>query len=271
MDGITVVERDDYSIFIIDKFSDEIKNAIRVNLSSICNGAADAATGQMMYSYSNTLKEFIKRYDTKSDNQKKGMIGELLLHIILTELLNDRFVINSPFFNIEERSVKKGFDVVLNKTGTQELWIAEVKSGETSIGKTVSNKAVELINTAKNDLVNRLNGESVSLWRNAINGARIAMSENRDDKSAIISLLQECGNLASDNSVKSDDFNVILVGTVFSSTCDQIVENDIASKQKRITYEKCFQKAYLIAIQKETYQKVYNYIESESKNEPDIT
>ena len=86
-------------------------------------------------------------------------------------MLNE-FTIDSPFFNTEERNVKKGFDVVLSKTGSTELWLAEVKSGNIHANKDVSQTAVELINTAQNDLNNRLNGDSVSLWLNAVNGAK---------------------------------------------------------------------------------------------------
>ena len=269
MKGITFVKNDYYSIIIIESFSDDIKKAIRYRLSSICYGAADAATGHSLYSYRNTLKEFIKRYENKTDKQKKGMIGELLLHIIMTELLNNQFTVNSPFFNTEERNVKKGFDVVLNKVGTHEIWLAEVKSGETHSNASI--KAVDLINTAQNDLITRLNGDSVSLWLNAINGAKIAIEETRDDRSAIISLLQQCGNSATDNSVNSKDFNVILVGNVFSSLDNRITQDAISSKYKSVINQKCFNSVYLIAIQKETYQKIYQYIESESKNESDVT
>lgn len=62
-----------------------------------------------IYSYKETVKEFIKRYKTDnnvSEDRKKGMIGELLVHIVLE--LEGRFFAASPFFNMEERSFKKG-------------------------------------------------------------------------------------------------------------------------------------------------------------------
>lgn len=39
------------------------------------------------------------------------MIGELLVHVILE--IEGRFTVASPFFNMEERSFKKGFDIAL--------------------------------------------------------------------------------------------------------------------------------------------------------------
>ena len=264
MQGITVVKNEKYAIIFINEFSDEFKDAIRARLSAICYGAADAATGRHLYSYSSTIKEFIKRYNDKTDKQKKGMIGELLLHVLLAEHLN-QFSVNSPFFNLEERSVKKGFDVVLSKSGSEELWLAEVKSGELHSGKTSSQTAVELINTAHNDLYNRLNDDSVSLWLNAVNGAKAAIDVQRDDRDAIISLLQGCGDAAAEDNLDSHNINVILVGTLYNSLKDQISEGAISTKYAKAVKKKSFRMVFLIAIQKETYQKVFQFLESESR------
>lgn len=263
MNGISVIGNERYSIFYITDLSDEIKNIIRSRLSSVCHGAADAATGHPLYSYSNTLKEFIKRYQEKSENLKKGMIGELLFHIILVELLN-QYKVNSPFFNMDERSIKKGFDVVLSEPGTHDLWLAEVKSGELHSGKSASQTSIELINAAQNDLCNRLNEESVSLWLNAVNGAKAAIEENRDDRDAIIALLRNCGDAAAQSKLCSKDINVILAGTVFHSLQDQISETAISSKHTRVVDKKCFRRVYLVAIQKETYDKVFQFLKGES-------
>ncbi len=262
MDGIEIINQANYSLYYISAFSEEIKTAIRNRLSSICHGVADAATGRQLYSYRSTLKEFLKRYNDKTDAQKKGMIGELLLHIIITEVLNE-FTIDSPFFNTEERNVKKGFDVVLSKTGSTELWLAEVKSGNIHANKDVSQTAVELINTAQNDLNNRLNGDSVSLWLNAVNGAKAAIDEARTDRDAIISILQDCGDEAVQDNLHSKDFNVVLVGTLFNPLDDRIDETKISSKYSKVVNKHYFNKVYLVAIQKEDYQLVVDFLERE--------
>ncbi|MTB65395.1 hypothetical protein GKR48_00830 [Providencia sp. wls1943] len=59
-----------------------------------------------MYRYAPTLQAFLERYENTSENTKKGMIGELLSHIIINEFF-DNFEIASPFFNLEEKSIKK--------------------------------------------------------------------------------------------------------------------------------------------------------------------
>lgn len=243
-----------------------MKTIIRNRLSTICHGAANAVMGRDMYCYAQTLKEFIQRYNKKTEDQKKGMIGELLLHILLLEFIQE-YQIDSPFFNMEERNVKKGFDVVLNKKGTVDLWLVEVKSGNLAAQKDSSQTVVSLINNAKNDLNNRLNDneKNLSLWFNAINGAKIAMDNARNEKDALISILQDYGDAVVNKTMKSQNINVILVGTLFSSLTDKIIENKILNKYNSVIQEQLFKDVFLVAIQKETYAAIYDFLESESK------
>lgn len=262
--GVEHISCEGYSLFYITDPSDELKAVIRNCLASVCHGAAKASTGRPMYCYKTTLSEFIRRYREKNPSTQKGMIGELLLHILMSEFL-DEYQINSPFFNLEERSIKKGFDVVLNKKGTLDIWLAEVKSGEPTAGKNSSQTAVSLINKAKNDLDERLNGESLSLWMNAVNGAQHAIDNARDDKDAIIAILENHGDSASVDAIKSTDINAILVGTVFANLADPIDSDAIQEKRSHIMKEKKFKDILLVAIQKETYDAVYAFLESESR------
>lgn len=261
--GVSVQKTDDYSVFWVSELSEDLKIAIRSRLAAVCNGVANVEGGSEMYCYKNTLKEFLKRYSSKSDNQKKGILGELLLHILFSVFF-DEYNVNSPFFNMEERSVKKGFDVVLNKKGTSDIWIAESKAGELRANKNTTQTAVALINSAQNDLYERLNGDSFSLWQNAIYGARSAISEKRDDRAAVIKILQNHGAAASNEEMSSDAINVILVGTVFNNLSDQIDATQIGEKHSQIKGLSKFNDVYLIAIQKSTYTKIYDFLVEES-------
>lgn len=76
------------------------------------------------------------------------MIGELLVHIIVN--IEGKYTPASPFLNMEERSFRKGYDLVMYDSDTDELWINEVKSGnKQKAQKDSSAAAVGLINTAK--------------------------------------------------------------------------------------------------------------------------
>lgn len=265
MDGVIVVKDNDSCAFYIERFSDMLKDAIRQNLASICHGPADVATGRPMFSYKATLIEFVKRYNDKTEKQKKGLIGELILHVLLHELL-DEYAVDSPFFNNEERNVKKGFDVVLNKRGTNELWITEVKSGNLHLGKNATQTIVGLINTAKVDLNGRLNADSISLWLNAIAGAKKALDNNPDKKRAIVSILEDNGDAATEGTLCSTDMNVILVGTLFHNTSDRFSSYVVSEKKRRIDRENIFNATYVIAIQEKTYTAIFDFLERESRS-----
>lgn len=162
--GIECVKDNKYCIFHINELSNELKEAIRIQMSSICHGAAYADTGRRMYDYKNTVKEFLRRYEEKTTKIKKGMIGELLIHLLVSYYFDELDVV-SPFFNMEERSIKKGYDVVLTESDKANLWLIEVKSGELHKGKNSNQTMSELLSTSKNDLKERLNEENNSLWQ----------------------------------------------------------------------------------------------------------
>lgn len=264
--GVTTINENGCVVFYIDEFTEELKTIIREKFSAICYGGAAAATGKALYSYKVTLKEFIRRYEEKTEEQQKGMIGELLFHILLNEFMEE-YQVDSPYFNLEERNVKKGFDLVLNRTGENgkpEIWITEVKSGNLRKDKDSSRSAVTLINTAKNDLKKRLvDQESTVLWMNAVNGAKAALDENKKERNAIISILEDYGGMVIDGSLNTHDVNVVLVGTVFNTLEDQIKSASILAKKRRVDRENLFNDAFLVAIQKATFDAVYDFIESE--------
>lgn len=194
------------------------------------------------------------------------MIGELLVHVILD--IEGRFIAASPFFNMEERSFKKGFDVALFDENTNELWIAEVKSGEKQLRQpTASSAIVGLINTAKNDLDKRLNEENTNLWLNAINAAKLSMSGSGQQKNAVVKLLVQYADDAVESNSLSQEFNVVLAGVLFHPMSEHMEASKVGQKHTRVVNEKLFRKVFIMAIQKETFEAVYNFLESEAKDE----
>lgn len=261
MEGVTIYKDDEYCVFYVEYFSEELKNAIKDNLSAICHGEADSQSGKPLYNYKKTLAELIERYKAKNKDKQIGLIGELLVHVLIrTELLD--FSIDSPYFNMEERSVKKGFDIVIDNSKSETLWIAEVKSGNIHQKKTSTQTIVELINTAKNDLRNRLNNNNNNtrrLWLNAIHGAKLVLDHIPDKKRAIVSILED--NAENSN---SSSINVILVGSLFHDITDKFDQVNVFEKKKRIDNESIFNDVFVIAIQKHTHDTIYEFLKSES-------
>lgn len=231
--GIRFLRQQGYAICHIDYLSDEIKEVLRKQLSSVCYGPSKAASVRKNYNYKNTLKEFLKRYETKTHETKMGMIGELLTHILVMQFFSE-FSAVSPYFNLEERSIKKGFDVVLYSGGNNELWITEVKSGELHKDKDSNETMTSLLGTAKRDLKKRLNENEITFWENAINGATLALENKRDMKDAVIEILGNIGDQIADEKALSTDKNVILVASLFSCLSDEIDENEMKKYSKKI-------------------------------------
>lgn len=107
--GVTKEENSDYVLYFIENLSDELKEEIRNRLVAVCYGADQAQSALKIYSYKETVKEFVKRYKNNSsisEDRKKGMIGELLVHVILE--LEGRFTTASPFLIWKSVALKKG-------------------------------------------------------------------------------------------------------------------------------------------------------------------
>ena len=83
INGVSIEQKKFVTVCRIDNFSDELKSEIRDRLTAICHGPDSVMRKSVYTSYKNTLKEFNKRYITKTEKTKKGMIGELLTHILL--------------------------------------------------------------------------------------------------------------------------------------------------------------------------------------------
>ena len=262
--GVIKEDYSDYTLYYIENFSNALKQEIHNRLVAVCHGADQAKSKSKIYSYHETVKEFIKRYknNKSSEERKKGMIGELLVHVVLE--IEGRFTIASPFFNMEERSFKKGYDIALFESTTGELWIAEVKSGELQNNqKNASSAMIGLINTAKNDLKKRLNNPRTSLWLNALNAAKIAMDSSNNQKDIIINLLEKCANDAVDGTTSGDKFNVVLAGTLFHPISERMEASKVGQKHTKVVRESLFKKVFIVAIQKDTFDAVYDFLESE--------
>jgi len=265
--GISFVRNDLCAVCHITDLTDEIKELIRERLSSICHGKLVSESNLDIHSYHETLSEFVKRYEKKSEDTKKGMIGEFLAHLIISEYFQEYHVV-SAFFNMEERSVKKGFDVVLATKSDYSIWITEVKSGELHNNTDSMGTSSNLILEAKRDLMNRLNRENRSLWINAINHAYIVCSNNSDLKEAVAEILDDYRAKSGKSNVCTSVYlNAFLVSALFADLSDSINYGSINQKISTLNVGNSFNALFVLSIQKGTYQKVYDFLKKES-NQP---
>ncbi len=74
LNGISFSLQNGYAIALIDDLTDEIKSAIKKQLSFICYGKSASESNYSIYSYKNTLDEFLKRYENKSEKIYNGTV-----------------------------------------------------------------------------------------------------------------------------------------------------------------------------------------------------
>lgn len=264
MDGIEIINKEKYSIYYIGYLSDDFKKAIRDHLALMCHGKDEVDSGHIYASYKSTIKEFLIRFNGKTDEQKKGQVGELLTHLIIRTQL-PAYEICSPFFNMEERSAKKGFDIIIFKD--MELWINEVKSGEPTSSEQPTTKLANLLNSAETDLADRINvkEKGLSLWLEAINGAKKIVSEKCNKKDSIIEILRTVSDDSSTDGLSSQDSNVILSAVLFNRMENRFEEDVVERVYEEIVDRNAFKSLYIIAIQEQAYQDVALFLQDEAK------
>ena len=104
---------------ICNETDEALKEKIKKLLIEICYGKEKIE----IITFEETIKELNKRISQKTDEQKAGMVGELLFHIKSYEYFENYSHI-SVYLNKEERSVKKGFDVLL--FDGEKVWYTEI-------------------------------------------------------------------------------------------------------------------------------------------------
>jgi hypothetical protein len=155
------------------------------------------------------LDTIIKRFDRKAgENNEHGYIAELLACCILRD---NGFSQEYCFKNLEESSLKKGFDGIF--LWKKELYILESKSSY-SIDKH-HNKHALTIGRAYKDVDDKFTTGTVNNpWENAVNHARVFGSKE--------SLIKQLTGLS--RQWRNGDFgnkkekNIILASTIFSES-----------------------------------------------------
>lgn len=267
MDGIRLETTGHTALCIVEELSEELKQSIRKHLTCICHGSSRGTSNRQIYSYPNTLKAFIRRYDRKTKKTKKGMMGELLSHIIIIEKLKI-FKTISPFFNMEEESIKKAFDLVLLHKKSNSIYFTEVKSGHAK-NLTSETKNKKLLNKAKNDLKNKLNENRDTHWLNAINGATIALENNKNLKETITNILENFTEDAQNNIASSKSKKALIISVLYNNLSDKLDISHLQKIKKEISAQKIFKTTLIFSIQKHTYKKIENFLKDEINNETD--
>lgn len=259
--GVSIEIRDQIRVVVIELLGNELKQHIRNYLIAVCRGSA-AAEGVPAWDYRSTVKALNTRVQGKDRNGRVGMVGELLTHV-LAPLLLPHLSQAAVFFNKEDRSVKKGFDLTFLEEGASRVWYAEVKSGEPSGAETPAAKAATLLKTAAADLIGKLTGNyRDSLWDAAINDAMLTLRDPQVTSAK--QLLSKDSTNAADSSTW--DKHAILTAGVFSDVAQAKI--DVAAIGTSLTLtdklDAGFHEELWIVIQKSTFDAVVDFVATEA-------
>lgn len=58
--GVAKEDHSDYVLYFVENLSDELKQEIRNRLVAVCHGADQAQSSLKIYSYKETVREFVK-------------------------------------------------------------------------------------------------------------------------------------------------------------------------------------------------------------------
>ena len=244
-------------ICYVENFGNEFKDKIKEMLSSLWHGAIDSEE-RPQFNYKNTVKRFLERYNQKTPETKKGIIGELLTHLLIPQYINLKAI--SIMKNKEENSIRKGFDIVYSNQ-ENSIWYCEVKSGgNTNNTENIDSKNKELLNRAKTDIQKHSLGDRATLWDSVLIDVNSTVFES-DKKMDIKKLLDEHHP---DSENRNLDRNVILSSVLYKNLDTKISSENLKTYKTDIDNENIFVGLIVFSIQKETYTKIENFLIEES-------
>jgi len=260
IDGISITNEDGCVVCYINDFSDELKAIIKEDLVCICYGKNEVDEDTLdHYSYADTLRNFLNRYEEKSDETKKGMIGEFIAHLIINKVLSNLQSI-SIFFNKEDLSIKKGFDLNYVDIEKSVVWYGEVKSGEVNVTSDPDTKNKELLGASKRGIAEYLTGARNNLWESVIIDAGLSfpVELGRNVKNL---LKMDIKDLRENTQAKK---NAILISVLYHNIENKIAHEGVREYFKQVTAKDIFSEVIIFSIQKSTYKKIEDFLNKEA-------
>ena len=233
--------KDGVAAIIIDVDEEFVQEQIAENIVSICEGNSETDL--------ETIKIKLKDYlGPKKIRTRRGAIAEFYIHLFLKSLGYKQHCL---FLNLEENSIKKGFDGYYIFNG--EEWIVESKSG---VNVTHKSKIEEAYGDLKEKLTTKSKNNP---WENAYNHAAHAAI---GAKKPILKRLKALSN----NYVKNihlplTEFCLMPCGTVFNhDASSNEVKDAIYNSIKDTTNSMKYKKICIIAISNRAYNAFLEFI-----------
>ncbi|WP_182378301.1 hypothetical protein [Nocardioides sp. WS12] len=263
MDGIVESGDTTTRVVVVEAISDEFESHLRERLAAYCYGGQQSQEDRDYYSLERTISEFLTRYKAKHLTTQVGMAGELIVHLMMPQA-HAQLESAAVYFNKEERSIKKGFDLTFHSTRARQIWYGEVKSGEVGPDQSADEKSASLLKAASADITDKLGtGAQVSRWDSALIDAVLTL-ESPQARSAKELLRSDAKAVSSGNDFKK---NVVLAAAVMHDLEHCVISdagviaavNDLKNKQ-------LFAELCVLVVQQHEVETIVAILEGMSAN-----
>lgn len=233
--------------FKVRQINKEIYQLLDENIIQICEGR-----NSKEYSIDDTKKQLKKLFENKDFNKKIGLVSEFFSHLFLNKL---NFIQEFMYFNLEENSMKKGFDGVYSKF--EKIWLMESKSGK-------ANESIDhltKINEAFKDINDKLTGKvHNNPWRNALSHMLMKTVDTEEKFRNEVSRLSK--DFLNGKFSKLEEHNIIPVSTLFFEGTE--IENYDFEKLKikisELSQRYNCKESYVLCISQENLKFFENYL-----------
>lgn len=226
---------------VLDIDEEFVQEQIAENVVSICEGNSETDL--------ETIKIKLKDYlEPKGIRIRRGAIAEFYTHLFLKSLGYKQHCL---FLNLEENSIKKGFDGYYVFNGDE--WIVESKSGASTTHKS---KIEEAYGDLKDKLTTKTKNNP---WENAYNhAAHIAIGAN---KTILDRLKALSNNYVKNKHLPLTEFCLIPCGTVFNHDAStDTIKDSVYDTIKGTTNSMEYKKLCVIAISNRAYNAFLEFV-----------
>ncbi len=237
------------NVFEIMDIDEKVEVCIDRYFSKICRGSTSLDIEK-------TKKRLRRTFSSKIEDEKwiMGATAEFFVHLWLN--LNG-FRQQCLFMNLEERSIKKGFDGYY--THDEMDWIMESKSGSTD---TEGNNHKKKLNEALKDLKKKLEGGvDNNIWQNAVYHAMCISDSEKDND--LIERLNAVADKYEDG--EYDDikrYNLIPCATIFlKNRRDSRAFSEIKSEISDVNRYSEYGNLHILCVTQKTCNFLINYLE----------
>ncbi len=244
-------------LVILGEISAEFCAHIRARLAEFCYGATTVSEDSSFYSFEKTVAEFLRRYDLKPRKTRLGMAGELVVHVLMPLLQSD-LTSAAVYFNKEERSIKKGFDLTFVNSTDLAIWYGEVKTGEVAEPDSADKKAAALVNTAATSVDTMLaDRDQLSRWDAALVDTRLTLEAGMADTARVL-LRSDSEAVRQGGTLQK---RVVLAGTVVHELGHCVVTSvGVEAIVAAIASSDRFTEAKILVIQQDSLEAVIAYL-----------